>query len=275
MSTHPVPPQTAYPNLMPQPAYHVQENYPVQVVHIPASSFHFGPKKMGSFNNFFQNLIFGFFIPLISLVVVFGLETPMLSRIGVVAGHVSIFLWLACYFVSFIMFFQEQNYYYYNDESYNEQQADDRNTQIIFLVISAVFAFLFFVTFIILMVQWRRFMKYFKTPEAAPERPQAFYSTLGTPVSFILSFAISCFLPFIGSVICLCVSRSIRSRFGAVLGLSTMIFFGGLGQAFAPFSFFTGNPMLFVGLIMVESTFVHFYRLIEATKLVQQQIIYQ
>jgi hypothetical protein len=40
------------------------------------------------------------FFPLLSLLVVFGMETPMMSRLGSIYGNVNMILWLAFYFIS-------------------------------------------------------------------------------------------------------------------------------------------------------------------------------
>jgi hypothetical protein len=99
----------------------------------------------------------------------------------------------------------------------------------------------------------KKFFNLYRTPSASLERSHAVDpSQIGETKDLVAGFLASFFFPFIGAAITLLVNRKIMSRYGVMLGFSSVfLLFGIVASFFWILSFICGNVGLLLGLICI------------------------
>jgi len=263
--TNAVPPQYPYPQYVPagnvQPVMYVpqpvQFSSPIASVPINDSEMEslvqkqWGCKRrwggccwkddgrpLGTFQNFVVSVIFGTLSPVLSILVMYGMETSKLSRSGVIFGTANSFFVLA----SILLFFSR----------HNPGEISTFHIVIPFLL-----------GLIILLVSirfFRHFLYIYATRQNKTEEELVrVISQVGSCKEFLATFFLSLFIPVIGAAISIIVRRRyLYGRYGALSGLGLFLILVGVWCAFM------GHPpiTLCIGLLLMEFSFVHFRRAI-------------
>lgn len=271
-----------------------QQTFPMQAVYIQQPPTAPSNKNfLGSFGSFLKGLLLSMFFPLISLLVVFAMDTPSLTRLGSVLGNANIFLWLAFYMLSlgaFDDYFERPyycdyhnnnynnnynyNYNYTNNYNYNQPNYNDPScsSSSPLYFISIPFFILAMATFIFAGRMMFNYMKAFKQTNV--ERSHLPSDSVGSNSGFVAGLIVSFILPIFGSALMLMVNRQLKSRYGVMMGLA--LFFFVFGIASVPFwflSFVSGNPCLLIGMVLMECTILHFQRLIATINIASKPTI--
>jgi len=212
-------------------------------------------KNLGDFGNFLRMLLLGFFCPIIGAIFVFALETTHLSRYGVTLGTANAFLWFGTAFISLDILFSRIS---------ENNQIFDRSGQIL-LWVAAGFLICAIVLYLVSISIWKKFIFLYRSDLAEDVRVKV-SSPLGTKCQCYGSFIISFFIPVLGSVLALIMSRSLYSRKGALMGFATIFTLIGLTCVPTVIGYVTGNAALIIGVTLIECTYVHFKRAIASAE---------
>jgi len=236
--------------------------------------------KLGHFSKFFSSLVLCMFFPFISLFIVFAFETTMLTKLGAIFSHFNMVLWVAFYMISLGSFINMTDSW--NDNSgcnYNDTLNNNNSTighpQIVcgpssstnsgIYGLSAPFFFVSILLGIWVGLLFNKYLRLYKV--ADPKERAAPLANIGRGSDFTAGFLMSFFLPVLGSGIIICVKNSVKCRYGSVVGLASMFLaFGVASSAFWFLGFITGNPCLWVGLMMLECAIIHFERIIVSSE---------
>jgi len=189
-------------------------------------------RALGSFQNFIVGVLFGSVSPVLSTIMMYGMETSKLSRIGVQFGTANVFLiisaCLLCYPQHFGLF--------------------------------SIF-FTFILGLLILICALKSFRQFLYTYSIRQNKTEEelvkVVSQTGTCCEFAGTFFVSLVFPIIGTLVSIIVKRnSLLGRYGALSGLGFLFVVIGI------FSSFSGHPpaLLFFGLLVMEISLVHFRR---------------
>jgi hypothetical protein len=192
-------------------------------------------RPFGTFIDFVSTLTLGSFFPILSLILVFGMETSKLSRTGVMFGHANFFFGLSAILLAV---------------------AHHHHVHGSVIVLSAVVGLIFL---IISLKKFRKFLYFYRTRESKPERELVkVISQVGSCKEFVMCFVISFFFSVIGTLILIAARRKyLYSRYGAVCGFGFNLIFCGIHWAL------NGVPVpLIAGLVILELALVHFRRAI-------------
>jgi len=277
------------PNGPPMYFQHVQQPMPPQVMAPPTQVVVMPPApttrveepttKLGHFSKFFSSLFLCMFFPFLSLFIVFAFETTMLTKLGAIFAHFNMVLWVAFYMISLGSFIDmtdswnncnydtiNNNYNYnstYNQPNYACSSSNSDNSGI--YAISAPFFFISILLGIWAGLLFKKYLRLYKV--ADPKERAAPLANIGRGSDFTAGFLMSFFLPVLGSGIIICVNKSVKCRYGSVVGLASMFLaFGVASSAFWFLGFITGNPCLWVGLMMLECAIIHFERIIVSSE---------
>jgi len=208
------------------------------------------------------------FMPFLSLMFVFAMESTSMTRIGCVLGNANMFMWIASYFLSVAEFFLTGSLCdLEGGEAEGEGCGEDVATFTLFSYISIPFYAIGVAFYVWCAILLKRYFVAYRFPESAPQRSRA-VANIGNACDFTYSFLVAFFIPIPGAAIVLCVNRSIQSRFGVLTGFGVCLL--AFGIASIPFwflGFLSGNPMLLMGMIIIECSIIHFKRVIIASEI--------
>jgi hypothetical protein len=251
------------------PPAHFQVAPPAPIVSVQtpstlSSDAYLKQKQLGSLSHFIRNQLVGFFIPVLSSLFVFSLETPLLSKVGNLFGNFNAWLWLGAYFVSIARFDEANQYCYNNSYYYNGYYQYDYSCPPYtspFYYISIPFWIISLVFFICSIISYRRYTAEFRKRIDSTDAMRYAQGEKGCAGDFAIGFLVTLFIPVLGSAIVLACNRKYMARFGVALGLCVLfLVMGAVSIPFWYLSFITGNPCLFLGLFMTEIVVLHFHR---------------
>jgi len=176
------------------------------------------------------SVVFGSLLPFLSLLIIFGMETSKLSRVGVLFGHANLLILAACCHA---------------------------HTNILSLILSILFGLLWLA---ISLKHYFHFVWVYSRRENKKEEELVHTITQpGCCFQTCIGFVSSFLFPIIGTAIVLIIRRdSLRSRYGAIFGLGVNFIALGIFGAVIGFP----PVLLLLGLLIVEFSSVHFRRAI-------------
>jgi len=224
-------------------------------------------KHFGNMWGFLGTLAFGFLLPLMSCIVIFAMETSHLSRIGVLMGNANMFIWMGSFVISLQRFVQDmQSVHYDGDDNNHTAQSGESSYFLYWIALPLII-----IGFVFYGISFRLFKKFVREYSAEGAERMQVHSPAGSCRSFLPAFLISFFFPIVGSTIVVLATKNLRGRYGALAGMAAMLI--ALGIMSVPIwvlSFITGNPMLLIGLTLLECSIIHFRRAIISAELSQR-----
>jgi hypothetical protein len=188
---------------------------------------------LGTVTEFFWNLVFATFVPILAPLVVFSLETSQLARLGALYGTADFFLAVAIGAFHFA--------------PHLHHAAGWVVAGVTLLIAIILFA-----------SSCRRFWYHLWQYEQVVAKNKAegmtVVSEVGRRCEFIVSFLLSFFLPILGTLIRIGCRRTLQSRFGAMKGLAWFLIILGAVTF--------GIPVLIGGLFLLQVSKLHFQRAI-------------
>jgi len=205
-------------------------------------------RPFGTYQNFVQGLFFGTVSPLFSVLMMFGMETSKLSRVGTLFGTANNFLMLS----SAMLWWSHHHPEHFHFWGY------------VFLKIVGI------IFLVIAVMSFRRFLYIYRIrQEKTPEEKVKVISQIGCRKEFLITFFVSLFFPVIGTFIGLIARRNyLYGRYGALSGFGCFLLVVGILCSFT-----AHIPVpLFIGLFIVEFALVHFRRAIICAEISQDAI---
>lgn len=194
-------------------------------------------RPLGSFQDFIVSVVFGTISPVLAIVMMYGMETSKLSRLGAIFGTANSFILLSAILTSYA-----QHY----------KNVEARHIQTIVPLILGLIAL------VIALKCWRRFLYIYRRRENKTEQERVrVISQIGSCGDFAASFFVSLLLPVFGALISVIIKRkSLLGRYGALSGFGFFLIILGTGMTFK------GVPPvpLVAGIFIMEFTLVHFRR---------------
>jgi len=193
-------------------------------------------RPLGSFQNFVVSVIFGTISPVLAVILMFGMETSKLSRLGAIFGTANSFIMLPAIITAYL--------------KHTGNHGENIHT-IIPLIVGIV-------TFVVALKSWRGFLYIYRRRENKTDEERVkVISQIGCQGEFAASFFVSLLLPVFGALICVIIKRkSLLGRYGALSGFGLCLVIMGTTMAFK------GIPpiLLLVGILLMEFSLVHFRR---------------
>jgi len=184
---------------------------------------------LGNNTEFLGTLIFSNFIPVVSALIVFVMESSQLARIGTLYGNGNFFLALAIGLL-----------YHLN-----------HHLATLGAVLSIIAAIIFYV---VACKRWCGYLyAYQEYIEKNPAERASVVSEVGGRKDYWISFFVSLIFPLLGTLIRLWMNKTLQSRFGSLKGLAWhMLVFGVLSLGA------DGGARFFLGLLLLQFAAVHF-----------------
>jgi len=189
-------------------------------------------QPLGETYEFVSSLFFSNLFPVVSALIVFALESSQLARIGALYGNGNFFLLLCAALVKL---------------------GHHHHNAYIGAVLSLIAAIIFYVN----GCRHKRFYltSYQSYVESNPQEKAAVVSEVGTRKDYWISFFVSLIFPVVGTLIRICMNKTLFSRFGALKGMAWHFIIMGLltlpshhGNAF----------LLAAGVLLLQFCALHF-----------------
>jgi len=203
-------------------------------------------RSFGTFQNFVFGVVFGTCAPLLSIIMTFGMETSKLSRIGSLFGTSNSFFLLATILIAW------------------NARCEMHKVAPIHVIVPAILGLIFLV---IALKSFRKFLYFYKTRETkAEEEKVKVISEAGSCCEFAITFFVSLLLPVLGALASIIIRRKyLYGRYGALSGLGFCLIFLGIACSFHG----VYPVVLAVGLLMVQTSLVHFRRALVCVEIAQ------
>jgi len=190
---------------------------------------------LGTVTEFFWNLVFATFVPILAPLIVFSLETSQLARLGALYGTADFFLALAVG-----VFHLAPHMGHHHPAGW------------IIAGVTLLIAIILFVSSC--RKFWYHLWQYEQVVAKNKAEGMTVVSEVGRKCEFVVSFLLSFFLPILGTLIRIGCRRTLQSRFGAMKGLAWfLIILGAVTLAI---------PVLIGGLFLLQVSKLHFQRAI-------------
>jgi len=204
-------------------------------------------RAFGSFSHFITTLTVGTIAPVLSLLLVFGMETSKLARVGVVFGTANSFLIAAACIFAWIR---------HHGQEYQQSHVHLLVPLILGLVL-----------LLIAVKCWKRTLYHYRNRQNKSEDELVKVISLpGTCCQYAVTFLVSLLIPLLGVVICLIARRRyLFGRYGALSGFGAFLVIAGIVGTFH------GIPpiSLVAGLFVMQLSLVHFGRTIACAQATQ------
>jgi len=202
-------------------------------------------RQLGSFQNFVVSVIFGTISPVLSVILMFGMETSKLSRLGAIFGTANSLIMLPAIITAYMV----------------HMNRHIENSRLVIPLIIGIIALVF------ALKSWREFLYIYRRRENKTDEERVkVISQIGCHGEFAASFFVSLLLPVFGALICVIIKRkSIMGRYGALSGFGLCFIIMGTVMAFK------GIPpvLLITGILLMEFSLVHFRRALVCAELAQ------
>jgi hypothetical protein len=198
-------------------------------------------RPFGTFSNFVVSLVFGSIAPLLAIMMVFGMETTKLTRLGALFGTANSFMILSTGILA------------WTQHACHEKMGSPVKPSHIIVPFIVGLVFL-----IIALKNWRKFLYIYRTRQTKTEEENVrVISQKGTCCEFLATFFISLLFPVIGAFSSIIIRRNfLYGRYGALSGFGLFLVLAGVVSVFQGVP-----PILFtIGLFILELSLVHFRR---------------